>query len=466
MRTLIILLLAGAAAGCTVGPDYKRPIVTVPDAYRGAAAPEPAAAGAVSIGDEAWWDVFQDGQLQELIRTALQQNLDLRIAATRILQAQAQLGIARADQFPTVDAGASASRTRVPKSTVPIALDPYQINDFQLTAGAAWEIDFWGRYRRATEAARATLLASEWGRRAVATSLVSQVASAYFEMRAFDRELDVATRTLASRRESLRLTELSASGGATSLVDVRQAEQLVYNAAATISDLERLIAQQENYISVLLGRNPSDVPRGASLEQQTHLPEVPTGLPSTLLERRPDIRQAEQLLVAANANIGVAKAAYFPQISLTGSGGLQSAALSALFTTPAGLWAVGAGVTQSIFNGGRTRSRVALSKAQQEEAVLAYQQTILQSLREVSDALVGYRKGRQFREQQVLLNRAATDARRLADIRYRGGATSYLEVLDSDTRMFSAELGVTEAELSELLSLVQVYRALGGGWRP
>jgi multidrug efflux system outer membrane protein len=285
-------------------------------------------------------------------------------------------------------------------------------------------------------------------------------------MRAFDRQLDVATRTLASRRESLRLTELSASGGATSLVDVRQAEQLVFNAAATISDLERQIAQQENYISVLLGRNPSDVPRGATLEQQAHIPEIPVGLPSALLERRPDVREAEQLLVAANANIGVARAAYLPQISLTGNGGVQTAALSSLFTTPAGLWSFGAGLTQPIFNAGRTHLRVALSKAQQEEAVLAYQQTIQQSLREVSDALVGYRKGRDFRGQQQLLNRAAADARRLADIRYRGGATSYLEVLDSDTRMFSAELAVSQAELSELLSLVQVYRALGGGWQP
>jgi multidrug efflux system outer membrane protein len=466
MKAFIILLVAGAAAGCTVGPDYKRPLVTVPDTYRGATAPEPAAADAVSIGDQAWWDVFQDDQLRELIRTALQQNLDLRIAATRILQAQARLGITRADQFPTVDAGASVSRSRAARSVVPVPRDPYQTSDFQLTATAAGEIDFWGQYRRATEAARASLLASEWGRRAVATSLVSQVASAYFEMRAFDLQLDVATRTLASRRESLRLTEVTTRGGATSLVDVREAEQLVFNAAATMVDLERQIAQQENYISVLLGRNPSDVPRGASLEQQTHVPEVPVGLPSALLERRPDIRQAEQLLIAANANIGVARAAYFPQISLTGSGGVESPALSDLFTKPAGLWLIGAGLTQPIFNAGRTRSRVALSKAQQEEAVLVYQQTIQQSLREVSDALVGYRKGRDFREQQQMLNQAAADARRLAEIRYRGGAASYLEVLDSDTRMFSAELGVTQAELSELLSLVQIYRSLGGGWQP
>jgi multidrug efflux system outer membrane protein len=466
MRSLIALLLAGAAAGCTVGPDYKRPVVAVPETYRGAAAAEPATTDSASIGDQAWWDVFQDDRLRELIRTALQQNLDLRIAATRILEAQAQLGITRADQFPTVDGGASTSRNRVPKSVVPFPLEPYQSSDFQLTATAAWEVDFWGKYRRATEAARASLLASEWGRRAVATSLVSQVASGYFEMRAFDLQLDVATRTLASRRESLRLTEVTTRGGATSLVDVREAEQLVFNAAATIADLERQIAQQENYLSVLLGRNPSDVPRGASLEQQTHLPEVPVGLPSALLERRPDVRQAEQLLIAANANIGVAKAAYFPQISLTASGGVESPALSNLFTAPAGLWSIGAGLTQPIFNAGRIRSRVALSKAQQEEAVLTYQNTIQQSLRDVSDALVGYRKGRDFREQQQLLNRSAADARRLAEIRYRGGATSYLEVLDSDTRMFSAELGVTQAELAELLAFVQIYRALGGGWQP
>ncbi|HEV2985163.1 MAG TPA: TolC family protein, partial [Vicinamibacterales bacterium] len=229
MKAFFILFVAGMAAACTVGPDYKRPVVAVPDTFRGAAAPD-----AASIGDEAWWEVFQDDQLGELIRTALQQNLDLRIAATRILQAQAQFGITRADQFPTLDAGAGTSRNRAARSVVPFPLDPYQRSDLQLTVSARWEIDFWGRYRRATEAARASLLASEWGRRAVATSLVSQVASAYFELRAFDLQLDIATRTLASRRESLRLTEVSARGGATSLVDVRQAEQLVFNAAATI----------------------------------------------------------------------------------------------------------------------------------------------------------------------------------------------------------------------------------------
>ncbi|MCU1386182.1 MAG: oprM 1 [Acidobacteria bacterium] len=464
MKTLIILLAAGLAAGCTVGPNYARPIVAAPAAYRGAVLVDPPA-DATSIGEQTWWDVFQDDALRELIRTALQQNLDLRIAASRIVQERARLGITRADQFPALDAGAGVSRSRVEKSVVPFPLDPFQRSDLQLSASAGWELDFWGKYRRATEAARASLLASEWGRRAVVTSLVSDVASAYFQMRAFDLQLEIALRTLASRRESLRLTEVTAQGGATSLVDVRQAEQLVFNAAATTADLERSIAQQENDISVLLGRNPSEVARGDSLEQQVHVPDIPVGLPSALLERRPDIRQAEQQLIAANANIGVARAAYFPQIALTGSAGAASTALATLVTTPAGFWAIGAGLTGPIFNAGRTRSRVALATAQQDEAALIYQQIIQQSFREISDALVGYRKGRDFREQQQLLNGSAKDARRLADIRYRGGATSYLEVLDSDTRMFSAELGVTQAELGELLAFVQIYRALGGGWQ-
>jgi multidrug efflux system outer membrane protein len=463
MKTIAVLLVAVTAAACTVGPNYKRPIVALSDTYRGEMREGPAPAETSSLADERWWDVFQDDQLRGLIRVALQQNFDLRIAAARILQAQAQLGIVRADQFPTVDAGAGAGRERLPES---LGLPAGQTGEFQVTASTRWELDFWGKFRRATEGARAVLLASEWGRRSVVTSLVSQVAGAYFQMRALDLELDIAKRTLTSRQESLRLTQVRAQGGATSLVDVRQAEQLVFGAAASIADLEREIAQQENFVSVLLGNNPAAVPRGRSLEDQPHLPDVPVGLPSALLERRPDIRQAEEQLVASNADIGVAKSAYFPQISLTGTGGFQSAALSTLFTGPAGLWSVGAGLAQPLFTAGRTRSKVQLATAQREEALLVYQQTIQQSLREVSDALVAYRKGREFREQQELLDRSAADARRLADVRYQGGATSYLEVLDSDTRLFAAELGLAQAELNELLALVQIYRSLGGGWQP
>jgi multidrug efflux system outer membrane protein len=462
LKALRVFLLAATATACTVGQTFKRPAVDLPPTFRGA--PSADAANATTFGDQAWWDVFEDDRLRELIETALRQNFDLRIAAARIIEAQAQLGVTRADQFPTVDALAQASRNRAARSVVPFPLDPYQQSDLQLTVTAAWELDFWGKYRRATEAARATLVATEWGRRAVATSLVTQVASAYFELRSLDLQLDIATQALASRREALRLTEIAARGGATSLFDVRGAEQLVFTAAAAIANLEQQIAQQENYISVLLGLNPAAVGRGASLEPHVRLPDIPAGLPSALLDRRPDINEAEQRLIAANANVGVAKAAFFPAVALTGSAGFESSALAALLSQPAGLWSIGAALAQPIFNAGRTRSRVAVTRAQQEEAVLIYRQTVQQSLRDVSDALVAYRQGRLFREQQEQLDRSAADARRLAEIRYRGGATSFLEVLDSETRAFSAQLGLAQAELNERLALAQIYRALGGGW--
>ena len=462
MKALLVFLLAATATACAVGPTFRRPAVDLPPTFRGA--PSDDAANATAFGDQAWWDVFEDDRLHELIETALRQNFDLRIAAARIIEAQAQLGVTRADQSPTVDGHAGASRNRAARSVVPFALDPYERSDLQLTVTAAWELDFWGKYRRATEAARAALVATEWGRRAVATDLVAQVAGAYFELQSLDVELGIATRALASRREALRLTEIAARGGATSLLDVRGAEQLVFTAAAAAADLERQIAQQEDHISVLLGLNPAAVGRGASLEKHVRLPVVPAGLPSALLDRRPDINEAEQRLIAATANIGIAKAAFFPQVTLTGSGGFESSALSALLSQPAGLWSIGAALAQPIFNAGRTRSRVAVARAQQEEAVLIYRQTVQQSLRDVSDALIAYRQGRLFREQQEQLDRSAADARRLAEIRYRGGATSFLEVLDSETRALSAQLGLAQAELNERLALAQIYRALGGGW--
>jgi multidrug efflux system outer membrane protein len=459
-RILSIVLAAAASASCTVGPNYSRPVVQVPTSYRGAAITEPTSAA--SFGEAKWWDAFEDPVLQSLIETAVRQNFDVRITAARLLQAQAQLGIVRADQKPGVDATVGAARERISQST---ALPAFETGVLDVQVSAAWELDFWGKFRRATEAARADLLATEWGQRAVVTSLVSNVAAAYFTLRALDLDLDIARRTLTTRRESLRLTEVRAQGGATSLLDVRQAEQLVFGGAAEIASLERRIEQQENLISVLLGNNPSAVARGRALTDQPHAPDVPTGLPSVLVERRPDILQSEQQLIAANADIGVARAEYFPRIALTGAGGWQSAALSALFTGPAGLWSAGGALAQPLFTGGRTRTRVDLAQARREEATLVYQQTIQQALRDVSDALVAYRKGREFREQEEQLARSATDARRLADLRYQGGATSYLEVLDSDSRLFAAELGLADAQLGELLAFVQIYRSLGGGWQ-
>jgi len=453
----LVVAIAPFTAACLVGPNYKRPPVDAPDAFRDQTAPP----SAPSIGDEAWAQVFPDTALQSLIQTALQQNFDVRLAAARILEAQAQLGITRADQFPQVSAGVDVLGER---PAAALGFPSRNIAAGVVQGSLTWELDFWGRYRRATESARATLLASEWGRRAVVTTLVSQMADAYFSLRALDAELEISRRTLASRQESLRLTQVREQGGATSLVDVRQAEQLVYGATAEIATLEREITQQENFISFLAGGNPAPVARGLTLVQQPHAPELPAGLPSTLIARRPDIEQAEQQLVAANAQIGVARAAYFPDIALTASGGFESTALAALFTGTNAIWTTALGATQPLFTAGRTRSQVAVAEARREEAVVSYQRTIHQAFREVADALVGYRKLREFREQQALLFASAQDARRLAEIRYEGGATSYLEVLDADTRLFDAELGLAQAQLGEVTGLVELYRALGGGW--
>jgi outer membrane protein, multidrug efflux system len=299
----------------------------------------------------------------------------------------------------------------------------------------------------------------------VASTLVANVASAYFQLRALDLELEISKRTLSSRQESLRLTRILSDGGSTTLLDVRQAEQLVFTASAEIPVLEQQIEQQENFLSILLGQNPGDIPRGQTLTEQRQPPEVPSGLPSALLERRPDIQEAEAQLVAANAEIGMARAAYFPQISLNGAGGFQSSALTSLFTGPAGAWSFGASLTQPIFTGGRLRSQVRLAEARQLTAVLSYQQSIQGAFRSVSDSLVAYRKTRAFRTQQELLFRSAEDAARLSHMRYNGGVTGYLEVLTNETNSFSAALGVVQAQLNELLALVQLYQALGGGWQ-
>jgi len=464
-RALGALILT--LAGCAVGPNYRRPGAAVPDAYRGTPAGEATTGGAAALGEQKWWEVFQDEQLRQLIATALQQNWDVRVAAARVLQAQAQLGVTRADQFPSLTGGAQVQRQRVAQAPVApgVSFPSFETNLFETSLSLAWELDFWGRFRRATEAARANLLASEWGRQAVLTTLVADVAGAYFQLRELDLELEISERTLRSRRESLELVKSQEEHGAASMLDVRQSEELVFTAAAAIPDLERRIEQQENFVNILLGQNPSPVPRGRPVTAQPHPPVVPAGLPASLLERRPDIRQAEQRLVAANARIGVAKAAYFPQITLTGVGGFQSSELGSLFSGPAGMWTVAAGLTEPVFDAGRIRSTVRLAEAQQQEAVLVYQQTIQQAFREVADELVAYRKTREFRLQQELLTQSAQDAARLSESRYQGGATSYLEVLDSNTRYFSAELSLAQAELGELEALVQLYRALGGGWQ-
>jgi outer membrane protein, multidrug efflux system len=459
---LALSIVAIVACGCTVGPNYKKPVASVPPTYRGLTPEEAGKNDPASLGDQKWVDVYQDEQLRALIRTAVQQNFDVRIAGTRILAAQAQLGITRADQFPSVSGGAGLVDQRQARSP----LSPsFEAGFGSVNISAAWELDFWGKFRRATEAARANLVGTEWARQEVIATLVADVAGAYFQLRALDLELEISQRTLASRQESLRLTHILAEGGSTSMLDVRQAEQLVFTAAAEIPALEQQIEQQQNLISILLGKNPDDVLRGQKLTEQNQPPAIPAGLTSALLERRPDIRAAEQQLIAANAEIGVARAAYFPQISLSGNAGFETIALTNLFSGPAGAWTYGASLTQPIFTAGRIRSNVRLAEAQQQTSLLFYEQTIQGAFRSVSDALIATRKSKEFRAQQELLFQSAQDAARLSHMRYNGGVTGYLEVLTNETNAFSAELELVQAKLNELLASVQLYEALGGGWQ-
>jgi len=456
-------LLCLFSAGCTVGPNYQRPKVNPPPVFRAqpqGSSPQPSTA---SLGNEKWWEVFQDRVLQQLIRTALDQNYDVRIAATRVLQAQAELGITRAGQFPTVASGAQAYSQRNPK--IAATFPSYEANAAEVDLSLLWNLDFWGKYRRQTEAARDNLLATEWGRQAVITSLVSTVATDYFQLRELDLALEISQHTLASRQDSLRLTRVLAVNGSASLLDLRQAEELVYTAAQQVPDLERQIQQQENAISDLLGANPGPVARGLKLTEQPLPAAVPVGLPSELLDRRPDIREAEANLMAANADIGVARAAFFPNIALTGTAGFESYALSRLFTGSAGLWNTAASLTQPVFAAGAIRSGMRLARAQEEQLLLTYKQTIIGAFQQVSDALIADQKDREFREQQERLTSATADADRLSKILYQHGGASYLQVLTSETNYFAAQLNLAQAQLNERLALVQLYNALGGGWQ-
>jgi outer membrane protein, multidrug efflux system len=460
MKKLAFLSVLVLLSGCAVGPNYKRPAANVPTDYRAAITP---AAPASSLGNEKWWDVFQDSVLVQLIHTALQQNYDVRIAATRVLEAQDQLGITRANQFPSAAVGAGLSSQQNPKVTN--LFPPYQVNAGQLSLSVIWNLDFWGKYRRQTEAARAQLLATEWGQRGVISSLVSNVATAYFQLRALDSQLEIAKRTLGSRQQSLQLTQTLVTNGSGSDLDLSQSQQLVYTASETIPDLERQIEQQENQLSILLGENPGPISRGRTLTEQPVPEAVPTGLPSELLERRPDVHQAEEIIVAANAQVGVAKANLLPNIALTGTGGVQSNALNSLLKASSESWFAALDVTQPVFEGGALRSQLRLTRAQYQEAVLTYQQTVQNALEQVSNSLVAYQKYRDFRGQQEMLTQASQRSDQLSMLLYQNGGSSYLQVLTNDTNYFSAELNLVQAQLNERLALVQLYLALGGGWQ-
>ena len=464
-RIAVLIAPLVIVASCTLGPDYKRPVVRTPATYRGAEA----TANTPSLANRPWFELFQDPTLTNLVTTALTENFDLRIASERVLQARAALRITRSDQFPTADASASAVGTRFSQRganrAIPPGVDP-EVAYAQVGFSLGWELDVWGRLRRLTEAARAQYLATEEARRGVVTTLVADVTETYLGLRALDLELAIARRTRDVANDSLRLTRTRRERGVATALDVQQAEQLLHIASAQIAGLERDAAQAENALSLLLGRAPGEIPRGLELEAFKLPPAVPAGLPSELLERRPDIRQAEQELVAANAQIGVAKAEYFPRISLTGLFGFQSRALSDLLTGPARLWTASANATAPIFNAGRTRANVRLAESVQRELVVNYQRAIYSALREVADALAAYRKTSEQRAEQEQLVEALRNSARLSNERYQGGIDNYLQVLDAQRNLFQGELDLARLRQLELSSLVQLYRALGGGWDP
>jgi multidrug efflux system outer membrane protein len=447
-----------------VGPDYKRPTTEIPPQFRAAMTPDTAA----SIADLKWFEVFQDEHLQELVRVALVQNYDLRDAIARVEAARANLGITRSNQFPQFGVGAavpSSELSRQGQEAVPSGVSRQRTYGEVFLNLFTFEIDIWGRLRRATESAQAQLLASEWNRREVIRTLISDVATAYFNLLELDTELAIARNTLGTREESLRLLRTQLGGGVGTLLDVRQGEQLVYGAAETIPANESRIDQTENAISLLLGKSPGPVARGSLMTSQQTPPEVPAGLTSALLEKRPDIQAAEQILVAANANIGVAKAAYFPTITLTGEFGFQSTALAALFSGSRRIWSFIPQITAPIFTAGRIPSQVALAEAQQRSALVQYEKAIQSAFRDVSDALIQYQKIREIRAQRESLVTSLQDRKRLAYMRFRGGVDTMLNALNSDQDLFVAELSLAQARSDELLSLVQVYKAVGGGWQ-
>ncbi len=478
-RSFSALALIATIAGCKVGPNYKRPAVNTTASYRGALAPDIApTTNATPLGAQKWDTVFTDPVLQQLIAEALKNNYDVKIAADRVLEQQAQVGITKAAQYPTLNVGAAYDALGLPSGLLNSvntssnsANSNSQTNYYSggLTASVAWNLDFWGMYRRQTEAARANLRATEWAKQTTYATLVENVATSYYQLRTLDAELAITRSTLDARKQSLDLTQTLEQNGADSMADVRQAEELYYTAQAQIPDLERQVEQQENNLRLLLGADPGPIVRNIAdspsiIASAPHPADVPAGLPSDLLERRPDVRRAEELLIQANANIGVARAQYFPQLALTGTGGTSGSQLKGL-VNPVNVYYYAAGnLTQPIFDAGKIRANYHLAQATDKELLDTYQQTIAGALRDVSNALVAYNKSREYREQQEKQTAASADAVRLARIRYKGGSTSYLEVLTTDTNLYTSQLTLEAAQQAEALSRVQLYNALGGGW--
>ena len=456
VRVLTTAILLIPLYGCKVGPNYKRPVLSTPDQYRGLA-PDLGDQSGAPFAEMKWQSVFQDKTLQELIKEALTNSYDIRIAATRIVQAEASLGVTRSNQLPALTGTFGVQNEQ---SILDRGSPTFDSAGLQLT----YIVDFWGQFRRATEAARADLLGTRYARHVVETTLISDVAIAYFELRQFDSQLEFSEQTVVSDKESLRINTINFKGGEYAITDVYQAQLLVQQAEAEVITLKQSIEQTENQLSLLLGRNPGGIPRGLPLIDQPHLKGIPVGLPSAILERRPDVLQSEEALVAANANVGVAKAAFFPQIPLTATFGAQSTALTSFLQGPATFWALGGQLAQPLYQGGRITSQYRLAWAQRDEAELSYKQTVQQAFTDVSNGLVAYRQARLFRMKLQEQTETYKETSRLANVRFTGGATSFLEVLTTQQQYFSSELQLTQAWEGEMQSYVQLYQALGGGW--
>ncbi|MGD1090828.1 MAG: efflux transporter outer membrane subunit [Bryobacteraceae bacterium] len=462
-RVWFITFVSLALTGCLVGPNYKRPQVATPDQFRSA---PPTGQPSVSIADTKWFDLFHDDALKQLVTTALERNFDVRIAAERVNEAREQYGIARSQLYPVITLPASFTSQRISAvGAFPFpAGAPLTASYTQATVSLSWEIDLWGRIRRLSEAARAQYLASDEARHGVTLSLVSDVMNNYFTLRELDLELEIGRHTSSDAADNLRLINLRHDRGAANGLDVKQAEQFLYTATAQIAAAERSIGLTEDAINLLLGNAPGEVARGQTLEQLAPPPQLPPGLPSSLIERRPDIRQAEETLIAQNAQIGAARALLFPQISLTGFLGGQSQPLTSLLSLPARIANISPAALQPIFQAG-LRAGIRLTEAQQRDALISYQKTIFNGLREVSDALVAHDRTNSERIEQEKLVAALSDSVRLSTLRYRGGLDSYLQVLDAERNLFAGQLALAQLRSQELQSVVQLYAALGGGWQ-
>jgi len=456
-RAILGCLAVLALEGCTVGPNYHKPRVAVPPLYRNAPPPQPGSAD--SLADLKWWEEFKDPVLQKLIRTGIERNYDVRVAAEEIIAARAQVALSRSSQLPQLTLNPSYTGGKTGESVPNV-----NTNLESLTADVSYALDLFGGLRRATEASRAALLATEEARRTILVTLVSEIGSDYYQLLALDLQLQIAKETVISQQKSVTLTKSRADYGVATNADWLQARQVMDAAEAEIPELDRQISRMEDAISILLGNYPQDVPRGAILTEQQIPPAVPAGLTSALLDRRPDIRKAEKLLMEYNAEIGVARAEFFPQISLTASGG-RSFALTSLLSSQISIWTYAASLTQPIFEGGKLRANLHIAESQQRQALLTYTQTIQKAFGDVSDSLVDVQKYREVRIRDEEYVRDLDESVRLANLRYNGGITNYLEVLDAQRSLFSEQLTLAQSRGNEFQSLVQLYRALGGGWQ-